>query len=290
MPPKKAAPPPVAPAPSDDPNSDPTLNPAGPSDPPTAGPGRGRKKQSDVGGAPTEIQLGIDEYTMPRMMSVRLAKGVLPPQTLIHKDAATAMQYSTSLFLNHIANSANEHTLSAGRKNISPQDILAGMRDTEWEFLVPQLEEELAIYVRSVNDKRNEYRRRLKERDSGVGAATGGKDGADGDGDEEMDEAGGEGGDGNGNGQGGRSAKRARLSEGATMDESGLMEEDGHDEEGDEMMEEDEAEQENGEEGSDDDDDDPEAYGSAAEALDSDEPGDASEKADEGSEDEGDSD
>lgn len=221
---------------------------------------------------------------MPRMMSVRLAKGVLPAQTLIHKDAATALQYSTSLFLNHIANSANEHTLQAGRKNISPHDILAGMKDTEWDFLVPQLEEELAIYVRTVNDKRNEYRRRLKERDSGVGVAGGtpmkGTEG--GDGDEEMDRDGPHGSDG-------RSAKRARLSEGVTMDESQLMDEDGQDEE--EMMDEDDAENENGEEGSDEDDeDDPEAYGSAAEALDTDDPGDGSDNGNEGSEDEGDSD
>ena len=96
---------------------------------------------------------------MPRMMSVRLAKGVLPPQTLIHKDAATAMQFSTSVFLNHIANAANEHTINAGRKNISPQDILEGIKETEWGFLVPQLEEELGIYVRTVNDKRNEDRK-----------------------------------------------------------------------------------------------------------------------------------
>jgi len=41
---------------------------------------------------------------MPRMMTTRLAKGVMPSGTTVQKDAVTALTYGASIFLNHIAN------------------------------------------------------------------------------------------------------------------------------------------------------------------------------------------
>ena len=43
------------------------------------------------------------DLTMPRTMVMRLAKGVLPPNTQIQKDAVTALSKGATVFINHLS-------------------------------------------------------------------------------------------------------------------------------------------------------------------------------------------
>jgi len=43
------------------------------------------------------------DLSLPKTMVQRLAKGVLPPNTQIHKDAILAMQKGATVFINHLA-------------------------------------------------------------------------------------------------------------------------------------------------------------------------------------------
>ena len=45
----------------------------------------------------------IQDLSLPRTMVQRLAKGVLPPNTQIQKDAITAMSKGATVFVNYLA-------------------------------------------------------------------------------------------------------------------------------------------------------------------------------------------
>ncbi|KAL8929797.1 MAG: hypothetical protein Q9208_000941 [Pyrenodesmia sp. 3 TL-2023] len=110
-------------------------------------------------------------------MVQRLAKGVLPPNTQIQKDAITAMSKGATVFVNHIADKANEITLSTNRKTISPTAVLEALAECEFAEFLPRVEAELKRFNEIATGKRNEYRRKVKEKETGVNGSAGGKDG-----------------------------------------------------------------------------------------------------------------
>ncbi|KAL9600117.1 MAG: hypothetical protein Q9219_003373 [cf. Caloplaca sp. 3 TL-2023] len=97
----------------------------------------------------------------------RLAKGVLPPNTQIQKDAITAISKGATVFVNHIADKANEITLSTSRKTISPNAVLEALAECEFADFLPRVEAELKRFNEIATGKRNEYRRKVKEKEMG---------------------------------------------------------------------------------------------------------------------------
>ncbi|KAL8682203.1 MAG: hypothetical protein Q9186_001741 [Xanthomendoza sp. 1 TL-2023] len=108
-------------------------------------------------------------------MVQRLAKGVLPPNTIIQKDAVLAMCKGATVFVNHIADKANELTLASNRKTITPGTTLDALADCEFDAFLPRVKAELAKFEEIAAGKRNEYRRKIKEKDTGVNGADGGE-------------------------------------------------------------------------------------------------------------------
>ncbi|KAF4255794.1 hypothetical protein CNMCM8714_004127 [Aspergillus fumigatus] len=51
------------------------------------------------------------DYLLPRSLTLRLAKAVLPPNTAIQKDAVLAIQKAATVFVSYLASHANEATL-----------------------------------------------------------------------------------------------------------------------------------------------------------------------------------
>ncbi|KAG8533298.1 uncharacterized protein KY384_002081 [Bacidia gigantensis] len=132
-------------------------------------------------------------------MVQRLAKGVLPPNTSLHKDAVLAMQKSATVFISHLAAQANNTTQTNNRRTIPPQAISEALHDLEFDSFIPRVEAELRRFGEIQTGKRNEYRRKLKE---GVTKTEGGEGNTT----VEMSEVGdGEDGD--------RAAKRSRIDE-----------------------------------------------------------------------------
>lgn len=111
-------------------------------------------------------------------MIARLAKGVLPANTQIQKDALLAMHKSATVFVSYIASkyahslpvllvlayvhgclpankihlsvfvlipclSSNDLARMSNKKTISPQDVMSALKDAELEGFLPRLEAEL---------------------------------------------------------------------------------------------------------------------------------------------------
>jgi len=66
--------------------------------------------------------------------------------------------------------SANDRTLLASRKTISPINVLDALGDLEFEAFIPRVEAELRKFNEIQTGKRNEYRRKLKEGKDGTEA------------------------------------------------------------------------------------------------------------------------
>lgn len=83
---------------------------------------------------------------------------------------------------------ANELTQSTSRKTISPKAVLDALRECEFAEFLPRVEAELNRFNEINTGKRNEYRRKIKEKETGtVDDAKGGENSKDdvGDGDED---------------------------------------------------------------------------------------------------------
>lgn len=155
--------------------------------------------------------VNIEDLSLPRSMVQRLAKGVLPPNTQIQKDAITAMSKGATVFVNHIADKANEITLSTNRKTISPNAVLEALAECEFADFLPRVEAELKRFNEIATGKRNEYRRKVKEKEmGGTDAGTvANKDSELRDGEMETEDDGGE----------ERASKRLRREEGSEQGE-----------------------------------------------------------------------
>ncbi|KAF2209671.1 hypothetical protein CERZMDRAFT_69809 [Cercospora zeae-maydis SCOH1-5] len=118
--------------------------------------------------------LSVEDLSLPKSMIARLAKGVLPPNTQIHKDALLALHKSATVFVNFIASNSNDNAQAAGKKTIAPQDVMAALKDSEYEMFIPRLEAELKKYNDTQCDKRNTYRRKVKaDKDAATEKPTG---------------------------------------------------------------------------------------------------------------------
>ncbi|KAL8985838.1 MAG: hypothetical protein Q9205_000556 [Flavoplaca limonia] len=112
--------------------------------------------------------VNIEDLSLPRTMVQRLAKGVLPPNTQIQKDAIVAMSKGATVFINHIADKANELTLSTNKRTITPLNVLEALSQCEYEDFLPRVKAELDKFNEIATGKRNEYRRKIKEKETGV--------------------------------------------------------------------------------------------------------------------------
>lgn len=138
-------------------------------------------------------------------MVQRLAKGVLPANTSLHKDAILAMSKGATVFINYLAHAANTASLSTGKRTIPPTAVIDALAELEFESFGPRVEAELKKFNEVQTGKRNEYRRKVRE-----GKMSGVKGGG---GEEEEEE----------DGEEGRAKKRVRREEG----DEGILMDDG---------------------------------------------------------------
>ncbi|RGP60273.1 DNA polymerase epsilon subunit d [Fusarium sporotrichioides] len=129
----------------------------------------------------------IEDLTLPKSIITRLSKGVLPPNTQIQANAIMALSQSTTVFINYLASqyvfpsktsllvkapplteipSANESTVNAGKKTISPADVFKALEETEFAFLREPLEAEFAKFNAIQTEKRTSYRQKVRAKKS----------------------------------------------------------------------------------------------------------------------------
>ncbi|OAL50687.1 histone-fold-containing protein [Pyrenochaeta sp. DS3sAY3a] len=107
--------------------------------------------------------LGVEDLNLPKSIVQRLAKGVLPPNTQIQKDALLAMSKSATVFVNYLTSCAAETAQRSGKRTIMPQDVFAAMKELEFEFMLTRLEAEVTKFTSIQSDKRNTYRKKVRE-------------------------------------------------------------------------------------------------------------------------------
>lgn len=125
------------------------------------------------------------DLTLQRAAISRLARGVLPPNTSLQKDAIHAIAKSATVFISYLASHANEQRPSA--KTITPGDVLNALReielaqvmqvgevDTETGEATGRLEREMKVFEEVIRGKRRGYRDKVKARES-VGGGDGGE-------------------------------------------------------------------------------------------------------------------
>ncbi|KAF5623453.1 DNA polymerase epsilon subunit D [Fusarium sp. NRRL 52700] len=108
----------------------------------------------------------IEDLTLPKSIITRLSKGVLPPNTQIQANAIMALSQSTTVFINYLASHANENTVNAGKKTISPADVFKALEETEFAFLKEPLEAEFAKFNAIQTEKRTSYRQKIRAKKS----------------------------------------------------------------------------------------------------------------------------
>ncbi len=132
-------------------------------------------------------------------MVQRLAKGVLPANTSLHKDAILAMSKGATVFINYLAHAANTASLQSGKRTIPPNAVIEALADLEFENFGPRVEAELKKFNEVQTGKRNEYRRKVR-----AGKLNDVRGGDEGEGE----------GEGEGEDEEGRAKKRVRREEG----------------------------------------------------------------------------
>ncbi|KIW15030.1 hypothetical protein PV08_07817 [Exophiala spinifera] len=146
------------------------AHPAAASHPKSSRQSGGHKQQQDDG-------VSIDDLLLPRSLVSRLARGVLPANTSIQKDATLALAKSATVFISYLAHHANEQTT---KKTVSPQDVIKALEQIEMGAVMGlgatgpdgrrggRLERELEAYEEHIRGKRKGYRDKVKARE-GVG-------------------------------------------------------------------------------------------------------------------------
>ncbi|KAH7026576.1 histone-fold-containing protein [Microdochium trichocladiopsis] len=116
----------------------------------------------------------VEDLALPKSIITRLSKGVLPSNTQIQANAILAMSKSATIFINYLADAANDHTIGNGKKTIMPADVFAALEDTEFGFFRERLEAEYAKFNETQTSKRNTYRQKLAAKKAGTsGTGTG---------------------------------------------------------------------------------------------------------------------
>ncbi|KAL5118320.1 hypothetical protein ACEQ8H_003830 [Pleosporales sp. CAS-2024a] len=107
--------------------------------------------------------LSVEDLNLPKSIVQRLAKGVLPPNTQIQKDALLAMSKSATVFVNYLTSCAAEHAQRSGKRTVMPENVFAAMHELEFAFMLPRLEAEVTKFTSIQADKRNTYRKKVRE-------------------------------------------------------------------------------------------------------------------------------
>ncbi|KAH7114237.1 histone-fold-containing protein [Dendryphion nanum] len=110
-----------------------------------------------------EDGLSVEDLNLPKSMVQRLAKGVLPPNTQIQKDALLAMSKSATVFVNYLTSYAADMAARSGKKTVMPKDIFDSLQELEFNGFVPRLEAEVDKFTSIRATKRNSYRKKIRE-------------------------------------------------------------------------------------------------------------------------------
>ncbi|KAF7719406.1 DNA polymerase epsilon subunit D [Penicillium ucsense] len=115
--------------------------------------------------ARAEQGVSVEDYLLPRSLTIRLAKSVLPPNTTIQKDAVLAIQKAATVFISYLSSHANDATL---KRTVAPADVFDALTELELDAFRPRLEKELEAFTEIKAGKR-----KAKKADANGGTTAG---------------------------------------------------------------------------------------------------------------------
>ncbi|KAJ6145082.1 transcriptional regulator family: Histone-like TF [Penicillium chermesinum] len=140
--------------------------------------------------ARAELGVSVEDYLLPRSLTVRLAKSVLPPNTTIQKDAVLAIQKAATVFVSYLSSQRPIVALALKKAILIHyyRNVFAALTDLEFDQFRGRLEQELEAYMEIKAGKR----KAKKSDGNGAGDASGTGEGDSGivaphDGDEDVE-------------------------------------------------------------------------------------------------------
>ncbi|KNE71367.1 hypothetical protein AMAG_15601, partial [Allomyces macrogynus ATCC 38327] len=101
-----------------------------------------------------EASSSINDYGLPKSQITKIFKESVPPGTNLQREAREALDQATVTFVNYLTFMATEITTKAGKKTISPNDVLTALEAMEMPDLVPTLREALDQFQQQKQAKR----------------------------------------------------------------------------------------------------------------------------------------
>merc|ERR1712240_138191 len=96
-----------------------------------------------------------EDLNLPTSVVTKIIKDCLPATYKVSKEANVAIAKAASVFVLYATSSANTVAQKSNRKTITGGDVISAMSDMEFEKFVRPLENSLAIWKKSQQDKKD---------------------------------------------------------------------------------------------------------------------------------------
>ncbi|KAJ3118376.1 hypothetical protein HDU96_002218 [Phlyctochytrium bullatum] len=125
----------------------------------------------------------IDDLGMPKAITARIIKGVLPAQGQVQKDARSAMTRACTVFISYVTstlnfallNSANDITKKRAHKTINVGHVYEALQKNGFESFIPTLQAEMEAYAETQRAKKNQRQKKAEENAAAALAAESGE-------------------------------------------------------------------------------------------------------------------
>ncbi|TNN08075.1 DNA polymerase epsilon subunit 3 [Schistosoma japonicum] len=99
-----------------------------------------------------------EDLYLPNAVLLRIIRESLPERTLVSREARSAISKSASSFILYVTSLASVHSEKAKRKTLTGNDILAALKEMEFDHFIPALKEFLDKYREQVVAKKTTKR------------------------------------------------------------------------------------------------------------------------------------
>jgi len=107
-----------------------------------------------------------EDLNLPTSIVTKIIKDCLPNNCKVSKEANAAIAKAASVFVLYTTSSANAVAQKSNRKTISGQDVISAMTDMEFDKFVKPLENSLALWKKTQQEKKSTAAKKKAEKES----------------------------------------------------------------------------------------------------------------------------
>ncbi|KAF7232185.1 hypothetical protein EG68_09054 [Paragonimus skrjabini miyazakii] len=100
----------------------------------------------------------VDDLYLPNAVILRIIRDSLPERTVVSREARSAISKAASSFILYVTSLASAHCEAAKRKTLLAGDILAALKEMEFDHYIDQLNEFIGLYREHATQKKNAKR------------------------------------------------------------------------------------------------------------------------------------